>query len=88
MFVAERNRIAFIFGSYLVAIHHVRSPVIQGLAAKPEINFLVEVSVQTNTSRIDTIIRGFEYIRSRDLSTEHHFNRKDTSGIRTFRVHM
>ncbi|XXD10106.1 GrpB family protein [Klebsiella sp. R445] len=88
MFVAERNRIAFIFGDHLVAIHHVGSTAIPGLAAKPEIDLLVEVSIFTNAARVDTLMGGFGYIRGCDLSAGHHFYRKDIDGIRTHKVHV
>ena len=88
MFIAERDRIAIGFGAELVAVHHVGSTAVPGLAAKPEIDLLVEVRTHWNTLKVDNFMQSLGYIRGKDLSVEHHFYRKDQNGVRTHKVHV
>ncbi|WP_421726275.1 GrpB family protein [Bauldia sp.] len=88
MFVAERERLAAGFGADLIAIHHVGSTAVPGLAAKPEIDLLVEVSDHRDTPRVDAFMRSCGYVRGKDLSPGHHFYRKDRDGVRTHKVHV
>lgn len=88
MFLAERDRIANGFGADLIAIHHVGSTAVSGLAAKPEIDLLVEVSGHRNTQKADAFMRSCGYVRGKDLSPGHHFYRKDADGVRTHKVHV
>ncbi|MET1416752.1 GrpB family protein [Roseibium sp. HPY-6] len=88
MFIAERDRIAIAFGAELVAVHHVGSTAVPGLAAKPEIDLLVEVHTHQDTHQVDNFMRSCGYIRGKDLTAEHHFYRKDENGVRTHKVHV
>ncbi|RWM90172.1 MAG: GrpB family protein [Mesorhizobium sp.] len=88
MFVAERKRIAKAFGSELISIHHVGSTAVPGLAAKPEIDILVEVSEHRDVFEVDAFMRSCGYIRGKDLSPGHHFYRRDVNGVRTHKVHV
>jgi GrpB-like predicted nucleotidyltransferase (UPF0157 family) len=88
MFMAERERIASAFGADLIAIHHVGSTAVPGLVAKPEIDILVEISSHRNAPKADAFMRSWGYVRGKDLSSEHHFYRKDVDGVRTHKVHV
>lgn len=88
MFLAERNRIAEGFGPELVDVHHIGSTAVPGLAAKPEIDLLVEVSEHRNDSGIDDFMRSCGYVRGQDLSPGHHFYRRNVGGVRTHKVHV
>ena len=86
IFIAERDLIAPAFHGELVAIHHVGSTAVPGLAAKPEIDLLAEVSA--HSPGVDEFMQSCGYIRGNDLSPEHHFYRKDAGGVRTHKVHV
>lgn len=76
------------FGKAFVAIHHVGSTAVKGLAAKPEIDILVAVS---DASRLDVWqadLLGLDYTRGRDLMTGHHFFKRDVDGVRTHKLHI
>ncbi|APS31379.1 GrpB family protein [Pectobacterium brasiliense] len=88
MFAAERDNIAFIFGNQLIVIHHVGSTAVPELAAKPEIDLLVEVSAHASDTDVNALMCGCGYVRGTDLSEGHHFYRKDVNGIRTHKVHV
>ncbi|MCV0428049.1 MAG: GrpB family protein [Roseibium sp.] len=88
MFIAERELIANGFSNELIAIHHVGSTAVPGLAAKPEIDLLVEVPNHRNEPQIEVFLRSCGYVRGKDLSPEHHFYRKDINGVRTHKVHV
>ncbi|HBP5566608.1 GrpB family protein [Pseudomonas paraeruginosa] len=87
-FQAARAQIAQAFGSELVAIHHVGSTAVPGLAAKPEIDLLAVVSAHRDEARRDEALRGLGYVRGSDLSTGHHFHRRDIDGVRTHKIHV
>ncbi len=88
MFVAERRLIAKVFEPDLIEIHHVGSTAVVGLSAKPEIDLLVEVRVQTNQVDRDRSMVSLGYVRGSNLSLGHHFYRKDVDGVRTHKVHV
>ncbi|WP_312808484.1 GrpB family protein [Agrobacterium cavarae] len=88
LFSAEKDRIAPSFGVELNGIHHVGSTAVPGLAAKPEIDLLVEVSEHRNETARDDSLRALGYVRGKDLSEGHHFYRRDADGVRTHKVHV
>lgn len=53
MFAEEKSRLEPIFGDLLIEIHHVGSTAVQDLAAKPEIDLLVEVSTLDQEAHYD-----------------------------------
>lgn len=87
-FQAARAQIAQAFGSELGAIHHIGSTAVPGLAAKPEIDLLAVVSAHRDEARRDEALRGLGYVRGSDLSTGHHFHRRDIDGVRTHKIHV
>ncbi|WP_320196463.1 GrpB family protein [Agrobacterium rosae] len=88
MFLAEKRLIADVFGSDLIAIHHVGSTAVIGLWAKPEIDLLVEVREHTSQAERDRQMVSLGYVRGSNLSHGHHFYRKDVDGVRTHKVHV
>lgn len=87
-FHAAKAQIAKAFGTELIAIHHVGSTAVLGLAAKPEIDILIEVSAHINETARHNVMRGLGYVRGSDLSSGHHFYRRDINGVRTHKVHV
>ena len=86
-FLADKPLIASAFGDELIAIHHVGSTSVPGLAAKPEIDVLIEVHEHRNASARDEVLMGLGYVRGSDLSEGHHFYRRNVDGIRTHKLH-
>ena len=86
-FLADKPLIAAAFGDELIAIHHVGSTSVPGLAAKPEIDVLIEVHDHRNASARDEVLMGLGYVRGSDLSEGHHFYRRDMDGVRTHKLH-
>ncbi|MEO0424023.1 MAG: GrpB family protein [Pseudomonadota bacterium] len=82
---AEASRIGPLFGSNLVLLQHVGSTVVLGLAAKPEIDVLVEVKEERDYARG---LGELGYRRGKDLSPGHQFYKKDVGGVRTHKVHV
>ncbi|NBF10070.1 GrpB family protein [Pseudomonas sp. Fl4BN1] len=87
-FLAEKDRIIKGFGGELVAIHHVGSTAVSGLAAKPEIDLLVVVSEHRGEAARNAFMSTLGYVRGSDLSVGHHFYRRDVDGVRTHKVHV
>ena len=65
LFSAEKDRVATSFSIELDKIHHVGSTAVPGLAAKPEIDLLVEVSEHLNEAARDGSMRALGYVRGR-----------------------
>ncbi|WP_137819628.1 GrpB family protein [Pseudomonas sp. 2FG] len=87
-FLAAKQQIAIAFGAELIGIHHVGSTAVPGLAAKPEIDILVEVSEHLNEPSRQNVMGGLGYVRGSDLSEGHHFYRRDVDGVRTHKIHI
>ena len=88
LFLLEQRRIRAVFPDALVVIHHVGSTAVPGLAAKPEIDLLVEVERHKDTADVDHRMALLGYVRGKDLSRNHHFYRRDINGVRTHKVHV
>ncbi|WP_323614475.1 GrpB family protein [Pseudomonas putida] len=86
-FLADKPLIASAFGDELIAIQHIGSTSVPGLAAKPEIDVLIEVHDHNNASARDEVLMGLGYVRGSDLSEGHHFYRRNVDGIRTHKLH-
>ncbi len=87
LFAVEEERVTHSFGDELVEIYHVGSTAVPGLAAKPEIDLLVEVSEHRNQS-CDAAMQNLGYVRGKNLSDDHYFYRRDVHGVRTHKVHV
>ncbi|MGF6690584.1 GrpB-like predicted nucleotidyltransferase (UPF0157 family) [Metapseudomonas resinovorans] len=88
LFLAEQARIAEGFQAELLAIHHVGSTAVPGLAAKPEIDVLVVVSEHRDEPAKKTFMTTLGYVRGSNLSEGHHFYRRDVDEVRTHKVHV
>jgi len=86
-FLADKPLIASAFGDELIAMHHVGSTAVPGLAAKPEIDVLIEVNDHRHASARDEVLMGLGYVRGNDLSEGHHFYRRNVAGIRMHKLH-
>ncbi|HDS1694895.1 MULTISPECIES: GrpB family protein [Pseudomonas] len=85
---AVKVLLASVFGDELLAIHHVGSTAVPQLAAKPEIDVLVEVSEHRNEAARDEVLLTLGYVRGSDLSEGHHFYRRNVGGLRTHKIHI
>ncbi|MBD9591691.1 GrpB family protein [Ensifer sp. ENS05] len=88
LFLSEQQRIRSVFANALVTIHHVGSTAVPGLAAKPEIDLLGEVSEHRDVGDVTERMKSLGYVRGTDLSQDHHFYRRDVNGVRTHKVHV
>lgn len=87
-YLKDEPLIASAFNDELIAIHHVGSTAVPGLAAKPEIDVLIEVDEHRNVLTRDEILLGLGYVRGSDLSEGHHFYRRNVKGVRTHKLHV
>lgn len=87
-FDAEAARVLPVFGEACVAIHHVGSRSVKGLAAKPEIDMVVVVSDVAGLDRWQSGLQALGYRRGSDLTKGHHFFKWDIGKIRTHKVHV
>jgi len=85
---ADKVLLASAFGDELVAMHHVGSTAVPQLAAKPEIDVLIEVSAHRNEAARDGVLLTLGYVRGSDLSEGHHFYRRDVGEMRTHKIHI
>ncbi|WP_248751901.1 GrpB family protein [Pseudomonas sp. MWU15-20650] len=88
LFTREKHRLAEGFAAELIDIHHVGSTAVPGLCAKPEIDILVVVSEHLNEAARNGFMQTLGYGRGSDLSTDHHFYRRDVDGVRTHKIHV
>jgi len=95
LFAAEADRLASVFGSQLVAVHHIGSTAIPGIKAKPVIDILVEVrdigEIESFTESMTALgyrPRG-ECLDNPVPGTPGRFYfSKDTDGVRSHQVHV
>lgn len=85
---ADKALLASAFGDELLGIHHVSSTAVAQLAAKPEIDVLIEVSEHRNAAARDDVLLSLGYVRGTDLSEGHHFYRRNIGEVRTHKVHI
>ncbi|MCE0915659.1 GrpB family protein [Pseudomonas sp. NMI760_13] len=85
---ADKVLLASAFGDELLAIHHVGSTAVPQLAAKPEIDVLIEVSEHQNAAARDQVLLKLGYVRGSDLSQGHHFYRRNVGEVRTHKIHI
>lgn len=87
-FEAERVMLAAALGSAAVALHHIGSTAVPGLAAKPIIDILVEAAVReaidARTDAMETL--GYEALGEYGIAGRRYF-RKIVGGRRTHHVH-
>lgn len=85
---ADKMLLVSAFGDELIAMHHVGSTAVPQLAAKPEIDVLIEVSEHCNAAARDEVLLSLGYVRGSDLSEGHHFYRRNVGEVRTHKVHI
>ncbi|MGR6655062.1 GrpB family protein [Pseudomonas mosselii] len=85
---ADKMLLVSAFGDELIAMHHVGSTAVPQLAAKPEIDVLIEVSEHRNAAARDEVLLSLGYVRGTDLSEGHHFCRRNIGEVRTHKVHI
>ena len=90
LFELEAVRLRELLGSELVAIHHIGSTAIPGLAAKPIIDCL---PVVRQMERMDALTSAFAAAGYRawgeyGLPGRRYFTRDDATGTRTHNVHI
>jgi GrpB-like predicted nucleotidyltransferase (UPF0157 family) len=92
----EREAIALsrVFGDSVVAIHHIGSTSVHGLAAKPIVDILVVLRETATIDRFDGGMQSLGYrVRGECLDAEvpgtpgRFYFSKDTAGVRTHHVH-
>ena len=91
MFEKERSRILAALGSHRIAVEHVGSTAVPGLAAKPIIDILAGVTDFDDAARcipsLETL--GYEYLPERELETpDRKFLARPRTRPRTHHVHM
>lgn len=84
----EATRLEPVFGTALVAIHHVGSTAVPGLYAKPEIDLLAVVENTTKVDAWSSELAAMLYRRGGDLSEGHLFYKRDSHGVRTHKLHV
>lgn len=87
-YAEEEARLKPIFGAALLEMHHVGSTAVPELAAKSEIDILAVID---HTGTVEDWIQPFEtlgYRRGGDLSSGHHFFKRDINGVRTHKLHI
>jgi GrpB-like predicted nucleotidyltransferase (UPF0157 family) len=84
----EAARLAPIFGTTLVEMHHVGSTAAPGLAAKPEIDILAVADIVDIPEAWTAGFAELGYRRGGDLSAGHRFFKRDLNGVRTHKVHI
>ncbi|AMK31482.1 GrpB family protein [Pseudomonas mosselii] len=85
---ADKVLLVSAFGDELIAMHHAGSTAVPQLAAKPEIDVLIEVSEHRNAAARDDVLLSLGYVRGTDLSEGHHFYRRNIGEVRTHKVHI
>lgn len=81
-------QLAPIFGSELIAKHHVGSTAVAGLAAKPEIDILAVVTTSEDPQPWTDRLAELGFHRGGDLSPGHRFYKRELSGVRTHKLHV
>lgn len=87
-YAAEQARLRPLFGSKLIGIHHVGSTAVPELAAKGEIDVLAVVTSDSELEIWSRSLVELGYLRGGDLSSGHHFFKRDVNGVRTHKLHV
>ncbi len=69
-------------------IHHVGSTAVPELAAKGEIDILAVVNADDAMDDWSRAFAPLGYRRGGDLSSGHHFFKRDVGGVRTHKLHI
>jgi GrpB-like predicted nucleotidyltransferase (UPF0157 family) len=89
MFQEERRKIIHTLGTNVIAIHHMGSTAIPGMAAKPVIDILVEVKdlkqLDSQAGKMQKL--GYEAMGERGIAGRRFFRKRNLLGVRTHHVH-
>ena len=90
---SERRLLEPVFAPILVAMHHVGSTSVPGLAAKPVIDILVEASDDTRLPKFDAALVGLGYTPRGECldaggTPGRFYYSKNTRGLRTHQLHV
>jgi GrpB-like predicted nucleotidyltransferase (UPF0157 family) len=77
-----------VFGSELIALHHIGSTAVPGLWAKPEIDVLACVTDVRQAGRWEPPLAARGFMRGGDLSEGHLFFKRNANGVRTHKLHV
>ena len=88
-FQLEASLIAEALGEIVVQIHHIGSTAIPGIAAKPILDFLLEVRdlAKLDDKRFAMEELGYEAMGEFGLPGRRYFRKDDGSGTRAHQVH-
>ena len=88
-FESEASSIRTALGTEVIDIHHIGSTSIPGIAAKPIIDMLLEVTsvekLGENTSVLEAL--GYEAKGEFGIPGRRYFRKDDAAGVRQFQVH-
>ncbi|KRG70960.1 GrpB family protein [Pseudoxanthomonas dokdonensis] len=86
---AEARQVTAAVGAPLIALHHIGSTSVAGLAAKPIIDMLLEVTSLDALDRVTPAIEhlGYEAMGEFGISGRRYFRRDDAQGIRSHQIH-
>ncbi|WP_456274151.1 GrpB family protein [Bacillus sp. AK031] len=89
-FLHEKKRLNKVFQRDNAIIHHIGSTSVEGLAAKPIIDFLIEVpdisTADERTPELETL--GYEAKGENGIPNRRYFFMENEQGIRLFHVHI
>ena len=88
-FEAQAVVIQRTLGDALVAVHHIGSTAVAGLAAKPIVDMLLEVTSLTALDACTALLsaQGFEALGEFGIAGRRYFRLHDAQGLRTHHVH-
>ncbi|MER2599654.1 MAG: GrpB family protein [Caldilineales bacterium] len=89
MFAAEAARLRVAFGDELIALHHIGSTAVPGLAAKPIIDMLPVVRDIARVDALNTLMRALGYVPKGEygIPGRRYFS-LDAGGQRRFHLHV
>ena len=88
LYAREADLLVPVFDADLLALHHVGSTAVEGLAAKPEIDLLAVVEADTALDAWTEALALLKYRRGGDLLAGHRFFKRDVGGVRTHKLHV
>lgn len=89
-FVELRAELARVLGDQAIHIEHMGSTSVPGLAAKPQIDILIEVKDFAKISQYHNALRNAGYTPKGDytMTGEEYFTKDDRNGVRLASVHV
>lgn len=93
LYAAERDRLSQVLAPILIRVHHVGSTSVPGLAAKPVIDILIEVSDDARLPQFDPGIAALGYTPRGECldaggTPGRYYYTKNTKGQRSHQLHI